>query len=71
MCVFCVCGQEPTTGKRKRPTRDSRAKLQPWHTARYKYLKPDCDSVRPPYWGTWTKASATVHRRRPFGRCAY
>lgn len=44
--------------------------LQPWQLARYKFLKPDCDSVRPPYWGTWTKHSEAVCARRPLGRDA-
>lgn len=64
-------------GRRRRPMLNSRKRkrssdasilLQPWQLARYKYLKPDCDSIRPPYWGTWTKQSKNVRARRPFGR---
>jgi hypothetical protein len=55
---------------RKRKRADRNVSLQPWQLARYKFLKPDCDSVRPPYWGTWTKHSEAVRARRPLGRDA-
>jgi len=42
--------------------------LQPWQLARYKFLKPNEESKRPPYHGTWTKASRAVGGRKPFGR---
>ena len=36
--------------------------------SRYKFLKPNEESKRPPYHGTWTKASRAVGGRKPFGR---
>jgi hypothetical protein len=63
-------GRRRAAAGRKRKRADPNVSLQPWQLARYKFLKPDCDSVRPPYWGTWTKKSEAVRARRPLGRDA-